>query len=161
MTANELFRWSDDHSVNIQAIDEQHKMLIELINRLHLAIIEHHGKATALEVLDRLSEHTDKHFMLEERLMRLSHFPELEAHKQQHQEMINQLHLLKHRFYNENKPIAFELLYVLKKWLLQHVNESDRRFGVHFVKARREQNADLKSEVDLAPKKNKWPAKFW
>jgi hemerythrin len=159
MVASELFKWSDDYSVNIQTIDEQHKMLIELINQLHVAIIEHHGKATAGEVLERLSEYTHNHFMLEERLMSLSHYPEFEAHRQQHQEMSDQLQTLQHKFHDENKPIAFELLYVLKKWLLQHINESDKHFGVHFVKARREQNAALDREQELAPKKNKWWAR--
>lgn len=156
MIANELFTWSDDYSVNIPAIDEQHKGLIELINQLHVAIIEHHGKSTAREVLDRLSEYTHDHFALEERLMTLSHYPGIEAHRAQHQEMIEQVRTLQHRFYDENKPIAFELLYVLKKWLVHHINESDKRFGLYFAQARLEQNVELSRQPTT---RKKWWAR--
>jgi hemerythrin len=156
MIATPLFTWSDDYSVNIQAIDEQHKMLIELVNQLHCAIVEHHGKATAREVLERLTEYTRSHFALEERLMSLSHYPEFEVHRQQHRELIEQVQALQRRFYGENKPIAFELLYVLKKWLVQHISASDKNFGAYFVKARRQQNADLIREDGSAMARKKW-----
>ena len=155
MISSELFTWSDDYSVNIQAIDEQHKVLIALINQLHVAIIEHHGKTTAREVLDRLAEYTHNHFALEERLMSRSHYPEIAAHRAQHQEMIDQVRTLQHRFYDENKPIAFELLYVLKRWLVHHINESDKRFGLYFAQARLEQSAEP-SRPPTA-KKKWWP----
>ena len=58
MIATELFTWSDDFSVHIQEVDEQHKVLVSLLNQLHVAIIEHHGKATSREILDRLAEYT-------------------------------------------------------------------------------------------------------
>ena len=155
MATRELFTWSDDYSVGIQAVDEQHRTLIGLINQLHLAIVEHRGKATACEVLDRVTEYTREHFMLEERLMQLSNYPDYEAHRQQHRAMIDQVQLLRHRFYDESQPIAFDLLYLLKKWLIGHINESDMRFGAYFAQARRDQqNADeLRQE---APPGKKW-----
>lgn len=150
MIATELFKWSDEYSVSIQAIDEQHKMLIGLINQLHAAIIEHHGKATAGEILGRLSEYTHNHFMLEERLMSLSQYPEFEAHRRQHKDMIDQVQILQHKLETENRPIAFELLYLLKRWLTQHIQESDKRFGAHFVKSRHEQNAGRIAQSEQA-----------
>lgn len=156
MIATELFKWSDDYSVNIPAIDEQHKVLVGLVNQLHVAIIEHRGTAAAREVLERLSDYTHSHFQLEERLMVVSHYPELEAHRQQHKYLIDQLQNLQDRLHHENKPIAFELLYVLKQWLAQHIGDSDKRFGAHFVKARREQNADLGFADGQAIKKKTW-----
>ena len=69
----ELFHWSDDFSINIQEIDEQHKVLVDLLNQLHVAIREHHGKTTSREILNRLAEYTRTHFLLEESLMRLTH----------------------------------------------------------------------------------------
>jgi len=156
MIATELFKWSDDFSVNIQAVDDQHKILVDLINQLHLAIIEHHGKATAGEVLDRLSEYISTHFTLEESLMRQTHFPEFEIHKHQHDYMIGQVQALQQKLDKENRPIAFELLYFLKKWLIQHINESDKRFGAHFVKASRDQDKGLIKDGGPAIRKDKW-----
>ena len=87
----ELFHWSDDFSINIQEIDEQHKVLVDLLNQLHVAIREHHGKTTSREILNRLAEYTRTHFLLEESLMRLTHYPGFEIHKAQHEELISQV----------------------------------------------------------------------
>ena len=158
MMTSELFTWSDDYSVGIQAIDEQHRTLIGLINQLHLAIVEHHGKATACEVLDRVTEYTRNHFMLEERLMQLSNYPDYEAHRQQHAAMIDQVQTLRHRFYDESQPIAFDLLYLLKKWLIGHIVEGDKHFGAYFVQTRRNQE-DLARNSEEAPLRKKWWAR--
>lgn len=44
---NVLFQWSDEFSVDIQEVDEQHKVLVGLLNELHAAILEHRGKAAS------------------------------------------------------------------------------------------------------------------
>ena len=65
MGTTDLIQWSDQFSVNIQEIDEQHKVLVDLLNQLHNAIHEHHGRATSREILNRLAEYTRTHFLLE------------------------------------------------------------------------------------------------
>lgn len=81
MVAADLFTWSDDFSVNVQEIDEQHKVLVGLLYELHLAIFGHHGRKTSRDVLDRLAEYTRTHFLLEESLMRLTNYLDFEFHK--------------------------------------------------------------------------------
>lgn len=161
MIATELFTWSDDFSVHIQEVDEQHKVLVSLLNQLHVAIIEHHGKATSREILDRLAEYTRTHFMLEESLMRLTHYPGFEIHKQQHEELMAQVQSLQHKLDNENTTITFELLHFLKSWLVQHINDSDKRFGAHFQKVGLGQYSTWTKEVEKTMKKKKWWWKFW
>lgn len=161
MVANDLFSWSDDYSVNIQEVDEQHKMLVSMLNELHVSIREHHGKATSREVLDRLAEYTRTHFMLEESLMRLTHYPGFDIHKQQHENLIAQVQDLQHKLDHENAAITFELLHFLKNWLIQHINESDKRFGAHFQKAGLGQYREWTNEVQETMKKKKWWWKFW
>jgi hemerythrin len=161
MVATDLFTWSDDFSVNVQEIDEQHKVLVGLLNELHVAIIEHHGRITSREVLDRLAEYTRTHFLLEESLMRLTNYPGFEVHKQQHEDLISQVRALQHKLDNENVAITFELLHFLKNWLIQHINDSDKRLGAHVQKAGLGQYSAWSSEVERAMKKKKWWWKFW
>jgi hemerythrin len=157
MIASELVTWSDDYSVNIQAIDEQHKVLVELINRLHVAIVEHRGQAAAVEVIERLSESTHEHFRLEERLMSLTHYPEFEIHRQQHEALIDQVNALQRKLYGEKQPIAFELLHFLKHWLTQHISESDKHFGTHFQTVGRGQYAEWTTPAGpVTNKKKSW-----
>lgn len=161
MVAVDLFTWSDDFSVNVQEIDEQHKVLVGLLNELHVAIVEHHGRKTSREVLDRLAEYTRTHFLLEESLMRLTNYPGFEVHKQQHEALISQVQALQHKLDNENVAITFELLHFLKNWLIQHINENDKRLGAHVQKSSLGQYSAWSGEVERAMKKKKWWWKFW
>lgn len=161
MNMTDIFQWSNEFNVDIQEIDEQHKVLVGLLNELHRAIREHHGKATSREILKRLAEYTRTHFLLEESLMRLTHYPGFEIHKRQHQELMEQVDALQSKLDRENAAISFELLHFLKNWLVQHINESDKRFGMHFQKAGLVSYAKWTAEVETTMKKKKWWWKFW
>lgn len=161
MSNTELFSWSDSYNVGIQEVDEQHKVLVSLLNQLHDAIREHHGKATSREILDRLAEYTRTHFLLEESLMRLTHYGGFDIHKQQHEALIKQVQDLQYKLDNENAAITFELLHFLKGWLTQHINESDKRFGAFFETAGLSQYSTWSKEVETTMKKKKWWWKFW
>jgi hemerythrin len=161
MSANDLFNWSENYNIGIQEVDEQHRVLVSLLNQLHEAIREHHGKATSREILDRLAEYTRTHFLLEESLMRLTHYPGFEIHKQQHEDLIRQVQDLQYKLDQENATITFELLHFLKNWLTQHINDSDKRFGVFFQTAGLTQYAAWSNEVQSTMKKKKWWWKFW
>lgn len=161
MVSADLFKWSDDFSVHVQEIDEQHKVLVGLLNELHVAILEHHGKDTSRAVLDRLAEYTRTHFLLEESLMRLTHFPGFEKHKQQHEELIAQVRDLQQKLDKENVTITFELLHFLKGWLVHHINESDKVLGAHIQSSGLAQFSTWNAEVEQAMKKKKWWWKFW
>lgn len=161
MVSTDLFKWSDEFSVHVQEIDEQHKVLVGLLNELHVAIREHHGKDTSRAVLDRLAEYTRTHFLLEESLMRLTHFPGFEKHKQQHEELIAQVRDLQQKLDNENVTITFELLHFLKGWLVHHINESDKVLGAHVQQSGLAQFSAWNAEVEQAMKKKKWWWKFW
>lgn len=155
----ELFTWSDDFSVGIQEVDEQHKMLVGLLNQLHEAIRDHHGSATSRQILDRLAEYTRTHFTLEESLMRVTNYPEFPSHKQQHEELISQIRALQEKLDSGTATISFELLHFLKVWLMKHINETDKRFGRYFLGASLAPTWSPEVEASMNSKKAWW--KFW
>jgi hemerythrin len=128
-----LIEWSDDLSVGIQEIDEQHKVLVGLVNDMHRAIHEHHGSETAKGILDRLGDYTRIHFAVEESLMRIFDYPGYDEHKKQHEELIAQLKGYQAKVANGTVKISFELLHFLKLWLSQHILESDKNYGPHML----------------------------
>jgi hemerythrin len=161
MATEKLLEWSDSYKVGIQEVDEQHKELVGMLNALHQAIVEHHAKEASRKILDQLADYTRTHFLLEESLMRVTHYPGFEAHKQQHEELIRQVVDLQHKLDTGGATITFELLHFLKVWLAQHINETDKRFGAFF-----NQNSNLKaysswSEEVTTTMTNKAGWKFW
>lgn len=153
-----LVSWSDDLSVGVQEIDEQHKVLIGLLNQLHDAVAQRHGSTACRETLDRLAEYTRIHFAVEESLMRILSYPDYERHKGEHEALTSQVSALQRKLDEGHAAISFELLHFLKLWLTKHISESDRRYGSHFL------------EKGLAPvwshnveqtMQKKWSWKFW
>ncbi|QID18392.1 hemerythrin family protein [Nitrogeniibacter mangrovi] len=156
---DDLFQWSDGFSVGVQEIDEQHKELVDLLNQLHTAIIEHHGSATSRRILDELADYTKTHFSVEESLMRVSNYPDFDIHKQNHEDLIGQVVALQEKLDTGEAKITFELLHFLKKWLTNHINEADKRFGAYFAGVGG--SAQWAPHVRDSMEKKKWWWKFW
>lgn len=125
--------WSDELSVGIQEIDEQHKVLVNLFNELHDAIWHKKGNDAVAHTLKALADYTRTHFMVEESLMRILGYPEYEEHKGDHEKLINQLHELEEKVSAGHHAISFELLHFLRNWLTHHIMEGDRRYAPYFL----------------------------
>jgi len=72
-----LFPWSDDLSVKVTLIDDQHKKLIALINSLHDAMRAGEGKQVLEKTLKELADYTVYHFQTEEKYMQAVPLPDL------------------------------------------------------------------------------------
>ncbi len=128
-----FIEWSDEFSVGIQEIDEQHKVLIDLLNDLHDAITNRRAADVTDNILKRLDDYVHIHFAVEESLMRILHYPEYKQHKLKHDELIDQLTKLNKKLEAGRASISFELMYFLKMWLTKHILEIDKRFGPYFI----------------------------
>jgi hemerythrin len=124
--------WSDTLSVGIQEIDEQHKVLVDIINELHDAVHQRKGHEACGHILNELGEYTRIHFAVEESLMRLLHYPAYEQHKAEHEALISDLSQFLERF-KAGEGLTFELMNFLRQWLTKHIMESDMEYTDHFL----------------------------
>ena len=131
--ANQLsiMMWSDKMKLGIAEIDEQHKMLVGILNRLYQAVVAREGEQITAEILDTLIDYTQTHFSLEERLLREAGYDphELISHMQEHQNFVQQLATMAARRLTDGKSISFELIQMLQRWLVEHIQISDRRYA--------------------------------
>jgi hemerythrin len=124
------FKWVPEYSVNIKTIDSQHQELVNMLNRLFVAVAQREGNKVIGSILEALRSYTKTHFSLEERLMKLAGYPYLEAHKLEHQKLSDQLDELCKKHQSEDKPIYFEVLRFLKNWLKEHIKEVDTKYSL-------------------------------
>ncbi|MDR9435650.1 MAG: bacteriohemerythrin [Thiohalophilus sp.] len=150
-TTEDLVQWSDELSVGIEEIDNQHRILVDLLNELHRAIVEHRGSEAAHRILAELLEYTRIHFAVEESLMRILGYPDYEEHKHHHELLINEVQELSQKLEAGKKSVNFELLHFLKMWLTKHIMEEDRQYTSHF----------LAKGVQQSYEKRSWVGKFW
>lgn len=129
-----IVTWSDEYSVDIQEIDEQHKVLVGLINELYGALCHKDNYDEVRHVLDELMNYTRVHFAVEECLLRLFEYPKYDAHKDIHDSIINKLDQLYAQFKGGDNKVGMELLLFLKDWLMDHINREDKRYSVHLQK---------------------------
>jgi hemerythrin len=148
---NQLVEWSEDLSVGIQEIDEQHKVLLEILNELNDGLHDVRRKEIRLEVLDKLIDYTKVHFAVEESLMRILGYPRYEEHKAEHDRLIGEIKEFREKFIQDPSAPTYELLVFLKRWLLNHIMKVDKHYEQHFIK--------------MGAKKtwlsNSWLGRFW
>jgi hemerythrin len=143
--------WSDELSVGIEEIDEQHKVLLRLINQMHTAIHKRHGSEAVSTILAELIEYTRIHFAVEESLMRILNYSGYAEHHDQHQELLEHVIQLQKKLASGKTAISFELMHFLKKWLTRHILEEDMLYSGFFLAAG--------AQPKLAQKS--WAKKLW
>ena len=80
-----LIAWSDKYNVQIKEIDNQHKVLVGMINDLHDAMKQAKSKEISLEIINKMAEYTKFHFSTEEKYMRRFAYPDYPGHKHEHE----------------------------------------------------------------------------
>ena len=64
-----ILTWDDSFCVGIEGVDEQHRNLVEMINRLDAAVSAGRDEMEINEILKGALDYTQYHFATEERLM--------------------------------------------------------------------------------------------
>ena len=122
-----LVHWSPNLSVGVETLDNDHRSLIDSLNRLDSAIAD--GRVDEEEgLLDGLIERTEEHFEHEEAIMVQADYPELDHHRSVHRALIAEIREFRKEF-DEGKVIGPETTAFIKDWLLKHILESDKALG--------------------------------
>ncbi len=148
----EFISWSDELSVGLQEIDEQHKILINLINRLFNEAILHKADKTVISaILEELVQYTIVHFAVEESLFRIFDYPDAEMHQVHHDKLKQEVSSFQKKFAG-GAVIDIELMNFLRKWLTHHIMMDDKKYTPFFLEK------GLKAKWT---KQRSWMGKIW
>ena len=126
----QFIEWSDNLLTGVQECDLQHKKLINLFNALYQAVRLGVDKKAIDEAFQTLLSYFDRHFELEEKLMEEKGYPELEQHRNEHQEFKNRIEEMM-KEYQAGDLNMLEILKFLKTWWLNHILVTDKSI-LHF-----------------------------
>jgi len=124
-----LISWSDEFSTGIKKIDDQHKCLIELVNRLHASMKSGQGNAVIGSILEDLLNYTVFHFSTEEAYFRQYDFPEHLLHKKEHDALTQKTKALQASHREAKLTITIEVMHFLRDWLRNHILQSDQKYA--------------------------------
>ena len=122
-----LIEWRNEFSVGVPSIDHEHKQLIELINKLN----EMAGWADSYDnVIDALGEiytQISAHFALEEKIMRDARYDGYAEHKDDHEELLDELRDIMDRVDDDGSYDESRLGTELERWFATHFKTHDAR----------------------------------
>jgi len=127
----EIFPWNRNFETGLEEIDEQHKVLVDILNRLAWHFASDVSRVTSDHVLDELLSYAAYHFKSEEKIWQeaLGGSDMARNHHDAHQMFFAQVQALKQDHGTEEERLS-ELFSYLTRWLAFHILESDRRMAL-------------------------------
>jgi hemerythrin-like metal-binding domain len=123
-----MFKWDDKYSVGIQTIDEQHKEIFRILDKLYSLLKT--GKSDNLlnEIIPELENYTIFHFQREEFYFGKFGYSESDEHIFEHEEFIKKMREVKVDLELGRISLGFDLMIYLKTWIEHHILVVDKRY---------------------------------
>ncbi len=131
--------WLPSMSVGIEKWDSDHRVLLELINRLDRALQDAAaGPGVVREAIASLAAYAEVHFEIEERVMAALKYPRLAAHQAEHEKMRQWIAVQRERAeIDDSDAVVRDLAEQLVHWLYTHVLTVDMQYSDFFDENRR------------------------
>jgi hemerythrin-like metal-binding protein len=129
-----IINWAPEYSVGVAEIDEQHKKLFELMNRLFTLYSEKKfTKVDVIPIFNELVNYADEHFSTEEHYFNLYNYKQKDQHTALHESYRQKIEELKKAYDNENQASTlFAITNFLNDWWVWHINNADKAYTSYF-----------------------------
>ncbi len=129
--------WTQDLSVGVAEIDEQHKELIRRMNNFFDAMKNTNKEQEIYKMLDFLSEYVVTHFRDEEAFQQRCGYPKFDEHRKMHQDFIGDVKQMRSDLEKTGFTAATNALIAttLVSWLTLHIRKADKEIGA-FVRTK-------------------------
>lgn len=131
MSTPKRIEWTPQFSVNVRAMDEQHKRIFEMLDELNRIVRQEQKGHDLIDVLDGMVTYVQEHFSAEEKLLTKFNYPDFDSHKDEHQDFIHQTNKFRVRYFQgeDDQELGVELMKYLFRWLKQHILIRDRAYS--------------------------------
>jgi hemerythrin-like metal-binding protein len=129
----EIFPWNQNFDTGIEIIDEQHKKLVDLVNKLAAHLANYSEDIVLNDIFDELTNYTHYHFESEQNIWD-EYFADDEwstIHDKTHDSFIDKIIAIK----NDTKErslddVVYEIVSFLAEWLAYHILDTDKRYSI-------------------------------
>lgn len=127
--SDSFFKWDQSRlTTHVDAMDNEHKKLIEIMNKLYDRNENKAGKAELAAIVRELASWTVTHFEHEEKFFDTLPYSHATVHKKIHRDLIERLkgHQAEFEKTGTLSPAFFQFL---KTWLTAHIMGVDTKYG--------------------------------
>ena len=124
-----LVQWKDDYSVGAGPVDEEHKALIERINRLYDRLMNEDVPSAASAFFEDLINVVTTHFASEERFLREHGYERLPQQREDFERLLDEMIGLIDEFDRNEETDRENLATRLDGWFSSHTETHDARLG--------------------------------
>lgn len=125
-----MIEWKDEYALGIETIDEQHKQLFEIADRIYaliqndLIVDKYDG---IVEIITELKDYTIQHFAAEEKYMASIGYKKLLSQKVAHKDFLEKMEEIDlDKIDNGQNAYLMETLDFVVEWLGQHILKEDK-----------------------------------
>ena len=118
-------QWKTEFSVCVEAFDQDHKILFDLVDQFEIAGTTGKSREHIAAVLDTLVDYTKTHFKREEDMMEKYGYAGLPAHRHAHSRLAKQVTDFCTRYEDGDTSITNDLVAFMNNWLQIHILDED------------------------------------
>lgn len=120
--------WKTELDTGIKEVDQQHKKIVEYINRLYDACnLKDSNTKEVKNVANQIIDYTISHFSFEEELLEKSGYTDTENHIETHIKFTKSVFGFIDRI-EDGEDVADDLFHLLHDWLFMHILHEDAKF---------------------------------
>jgi hemerythrin len=121
---------------DVPEIDQQHQKLVSMLNGLNEAVKNKESRNDIYRIIDDVIAYTCLHFENEEQLMAQTGYPEIEAHKDKHKQLVQEALHLKEKLDNVGEEMFTDWF---NHWpfarVLAHIQYADTQIKDYIVQS--------------------------
>jgi hemerythrin len=135
MRLKSILKWSDNMSVGVKEMDDDHKLVIDVVSSLY-ASRKGNPPEVVRQIFSSMRLHVIEHFRREEDILKNVMFDKIEEHIEVHNAFIERLTVLEDLMNSEESfVLSDDILNSVARWLFNHIMTEDKDYVVYAARS--------------------------
>lgn len=128
-----IYEWNESLSIKIRGIDDEHKQLFKIFEKLHDAMKQKKTTDELEDIIDGLIVYTGYHFQTEKTLFEKYNYPGKEQHINEHEKIVDRVKELEKHFKESGSiMLALDIHNFMAKTMITHIINEDKKYEEYF-----------------------------
>ncbi len=120
-------QWREEFSIGVDSVDFEHQELMDMINMIYAELENRRDVEEIKQTMGEVHAEISAHFALEEHIMRHARYVEFEEHKNDHENLLDQIRTMMDAIENDPEHALDGLSEALADWFPSHFVPFDAR----------------------------------